>query len=64
MLRYGELVVGDVLVVRPGESIALDGTIIEGTTIDQASLTGESMPVSKKVDDPVLQGTMDRNGST
>ena len=41
------------LVVRPGESIALDSVIIEGTSaIDQSSLTGESMPVSKKVGDP------------
>ena len=63
VLSLGELVVGDVLVVRPGESIALDGIIIEGTsTIDQASLTGESMPVSKKVGDPVFAGTINQTG--
>ena len=63
VLPLGELVVGDVLVVRPGESIALDGIIIEGTsTIDQASLTGESMPVSKKVGDPVFAGTINQTG--
>ena len=49
LVPVGELAVGDVLVVRPGESIALDSVIIEGTSaIDQSSLTGESMPVSKK----------------
>ena len=63
LLPIGELVVGDVLVVRPGESIALDSIIIEGTSaIDQASLTGESMPVSKKVGDPVFAGTINQTG--
>jgi Zn2+/Cd2+-exporting ATPase len=58
-----ELVVGDVLVVRPGESIALDSVIIEGTSsVDQSSLTGESMPVSKKVGDLVFAGTINQTG--
>jgi Zn2+/Cd2+-exporting ATPase len=58
-----DLVVGDVLVVRPGESIALDSVIIEGSsTIDQASLTGESMPVSKQAGDPVFAGTINQTG--
>jgi Zn2+/Cd2+-exporting ATPase len=49
LVPVGELVVGDVLVVRPGESIALDSVIIEGSSaLDQSSLTGESMPVSKR----------------
>ena len=63
LLPVCELVVGDVLVVRPGESIALDSVIIEGTSaIDQASITGESMPVSKKVGDPVFAGTINQTG--
>ncbi|MGA7880693.1 MAG: heavy metal translocating P-type ATPase [Terrimicrobiaceae bacterium] len=63
LLPVGELVVGDVLVVRPGESIALDSVIIEGASaIDQSSLTGESMPVSKKVGDPVFAGTINQTG--
>ncbi|MEO6738741.1 MAG: HAD-IC family P-type ATPase, partial [Chthoniobacteraceae bacterium] len=63
LLPVEELVVGDVLVVRPGESIALDSVIIEGSSaIDQASLTGESMPVSKKVGDPVFAGTINQTG--
>jgi Zn2+/Cd2+-exporting ATPase len=63
LLPVGELVVGDVLVVRPGESIALDSIIIEGASaIDQSSLTGESMPVSKKVGDPVFAGTINQTG--
>ena len=63
LLPVEQLVVGDVLVVRPGESIALDSVIIEGSSaIDQASLTGESMPVSKKVGDPVFAGTINQTG--
>ena len=63
LVPVGELAVGDVLVVRPGESIALDSVIIEGTSaIDQSSLTGESMPVSKKVGDPVFAGTINQTG--
>ncbi len=63
LLPVEELVVGDVLVVRPGESIALDSVIIEGrSAIDQSSLTGESMPVSKKAGDPVFAGTLNQTG--
>ena len=63
LLPVEQLVVGDVLVVRPGESIALDSVIIEGTSsIDQSSLTGESMPVSKKTGDPVFAGTINQTG--
>lgn len=63
MLPVGELVVGDVLVVRPGESIALDSVIIEGSSsVDQASLTGESIPVSRTVGDPVFAGTINQTG--
>ena len=63
LLPLGELVVGDVLLVRPGESIALDSVIIEGSSaIDQSSLTGESMPVSKRVGDPVFAGTINQTG--
>lgn len=63
LLPVEDLVVGDVLLVRPGESIALDSVIIEGSSsVDQASLTGESMPVSKKAGDPVFAGTINQTG--
>jgi Zn2+/Cd2+-exporting ATPase len=62
-LSVAELVVGDVLVVRPGEGIALDSVVVEGSsTVDQASLTGESMPVAKRVGDPVFAGTINQAG--
>jgi Cd2+/Zn2+-exporting ATPase len=63
LLPVAQLAVGDVLVVRPGESIALDSVIIEGSSaIDQAPITGESMPVSKKAGDPVFAGTINQTG--
>ena len=58
-----ELVEGDIIVIKPGSSIPVDGIIIEGVSlIDQASITGESIPVSKKVGDNVISGTINKNG--
>ncbi len=59
-----QLVVGDHIVVRPGERVPLDGMVIEGeSTIDQSTLTGESMPVTKHVNDVVFAGTINQTGS-
>ena len=58
------VVEGDVLVVRPGERIAVDGLIVSGTTsIDESMLTGESIPVEKTADDKVFAGTVNGHGS-
>lgn len=55
--------IGDIMVVRPGEKIPTDGKIIEGTTtIDESMATGESIPVSKKVEDEVIGGTVNASG--
>lgn len=55
--------VGDVVRVRPGQRIALDGTITEGvTTINQSAVTGESLPVDKKPGDTVFAGTLNESG--
>lgn len=63
LVAVADLVIGDILVVRPGESIALDSVIVEGhSAIDQASLTGESIPVAKAVGDPVFAGTINQTG--
>lgn len=59
-----QLVVGDRIVVRPGERVPLDGVVMEGeSAIDQSTLTGESMPVTKRVNDTVFAGTINQTGS-
>jgi Cu+-exporting ATPase len=56
--------VGDTVIVRPGERIPVDGKIIEGaSTVDESMLTGESMPVEKKVGAPVIGATVNLTGS-
>lgn len=58
-----ELKVGDVVIVKPGEHIPIDGNIVKGqTTVDQAAITGESIPVSKEVGDSVFAATLNENG--
>lgn len=59
-----DLEIGDIVIVKPGERIPLDGEIIEGqASIDEAMLTGESIPVDKVVGDPVIGATINRSGS-
>jgi Cd2+/Zn2+-exporting ATPase len=59
-----QLGVDDVVVVRPGGRIPVDGKVIEGhSDVDQATITGESTPVSKRKDDPVYAGTINSTGS-
>ncbi len=55
--------VGDVVIVRPGEKIPVDGVVIEGrSAVDESMLTGESLPVDKKPGDPVIGATLNRQG--
>ncbi len=62
-LDIGEVVIGDIFLVRPGESIAVDGIVIEGdTTVNEASLTGESLPVDKAIGDKVSAGAVNQLG--
>lgn len=59
-----EVVLDDVVIVRPGQKIAVDGVITEGQSeIDESMLTGESMPVSKTVGDAIIGATMNKSGT-
>ena len=58
-----ELVIGDEILVKPGESFAADGVILDGsTTVDESAITGESLPVNKTVGDNVTSGTINQSG--
>ena len=64
MLPVSEVQVGDLFLVRPGESIPVDGTVTEGiSSVNEAALTGESMPVDKFPGSPVSAATINQNGA-
>nr|AMP35015.1 copper-exporting ATPase [Sinorhizobium sp. M14] len=59
-----DVVLGDIVVLRPGNKLPVDGEVIEGeSTIDESMLTGESMPVTKKVGDAVIGATINKSGT-
>ncbi len=63
-LRIEEILVGDIIIVRPGEKIAVDGVVTKGhSSIDESMITGESIPVEKISGDKVISGTINKNGS-
>lgn len=59
-----DVAAGDIVVVKPGEKIAVDGTVVEGESfVDESMLTGESIPVEKKAGEKVYAGTINQTGS-
>ncbi len=59
-----EVLVGDIVVVRPGEKVPVDGDIVEGASaVDESMVTGESLPVEKKVGDEVIGATINKTGA-
>jgi P-type Cu+ transporter len=59
----GDLIVGNVFIVKPGDNIATDGLVVNGeSSIDESMITGESVPVDKKIGDRVIGGTTNKNG--
>lgn len=59
-----ELIVGDIIVVKPGERIPVDGKVTEGySSLDESMVTGESIPVEKNINDAVIGGTINKSGS-
>ncbi len=64
VVHVSSLQLGDHILVKPGERIPSDGVLVKGqTTVDEATITGESLPVSKLVDDTVFAGTVNLRGS-
>jgi Cu2+-exporting ATPase len=64
LIPTAEVKVGDLLILKPGDKVAVDGKIVEGeTAIDESLVTGESMAVVKRPGDPVIGGTINQSGS-
>lgn len=63
-IAVDEVAIGDIVVVRPGDKIPVDGEVIEGySAVDESMITGESIPVEKKVGDQVIGATINKTGS-
>ncbi|MEK5400140.1 heavy metal translocating P-type ATPase [Paenibacillus sp. FSL K6-2859] len=63
MVHVDDIAVGDIMIVKPGQKIAMDGVVVNGySAVNQAAITGESVPVEKTVDDDVFAGTLNEEG--
>ena len=64
IISISEVIEGDILIVKPGERIAVDGIIIDGrSAVDESAITGESIPIEKTVNDKVICATLNKSGS-
>lgn len=63
MIQVDEVVVGDIMIVKPGQKIAMDGIVVKGNSaVNQAAITGESVPIAKATHDEVFAGTLNEEG--
>jgi Cd2+/Zn2+-exporting ATPase len=62
-MNVSEIQVGDIMIIKPGQKIAMDGQVIKGhSSVNQAAITGEAVPVEKQLDDAVFAGTLNEEG--
>lgn len=62
-VEVDEIQIGDIMIVKPGQKIAMDGIVIKGlSAVNQAAITGESVPVAKNINDEVFAGTLNAEG--
>src|SRR5690625_1366779 len=63
MIHVDDIAVGDIMIVKPGQKIAMDGLVVSGNSaVNQAAITGESVPVEKTIDDEVFAGAINEEG--
>jgi Zn2+/Cd2+-exporting ATPase len=63
MIAVDEIEIGDIMIVKPGQKIAMDGIVVKGASVvNQAAITGESVPVAKSINNEVYAGTLNQEG--
>ena len=64
MINVSKIEVGDIMIIKPGQKIAMDGQVIKGhSSVDQAAITGESVPIEKNINDDIFAGTINEEGA-
>lgn len=64
MINVSKIEVGDIMIIKPGQKIAMDGQVIKGhSSVNQATITGESVPIEKNINDDIFAGTINEEGA-